>query len=213
MELTSINIAAGGRITIGSREYQTGIFKSPVESAVIEVLGVCADLVANTKHHGGPDQAVYMYSAEDYAWWSEHLGRAVGPGMFGDNLTVSTYGPEPVRIGDRFTIGSVELQVTAPRIPCATLATRMGDKHFVQRFRDAERPGLYLRVLAPGAVASGAAVTRTPIGPPHPTVVDVFRLWYDPDPDPEYLRLILAAPLATRARAHYADVLTKRQTP
>jgi MOSC domain-containing protein YiiM len=207
MQLSSINIAAGAQIKIGSREYQTGIFKSPVESAVIETLGVRADVVADTKHHGGPDQAVYMYSAEDYAWWSAHLGREVGPGMFGDNLTVTTFGPEPVRIGDRFAIGPVALQVTAPRIPCATLATRMGDKHFVQRFRDAERPGVYLRVLTPGAVSTGAAVTRTPIGPPHPTVVDVFRLWYDPDPDPERLRLALAAPLAIRARAHFEKEL------
>ena len=100
------------------------------------------------KHHGGPDQAVYVYLSEDYDWWSKTLGRPIAPGTFGDNITISGLTSADLAIGDRLIAGDVVIEVTTPRIPCNTLAARMGDPGFVKAYRDAGRPGAYCRVIA-----------------------------------------------------------------
>lgn len=80
-------------------------------------LGLLDDHIGDTRHHGGADQAAYLYSAEDYDWWAEQLGTALEPGTLGENLTLSSFGREAVHIGDRYRIGRVVLEVTSPRIP------------------------------------------------------------------------------------------------
>ncbi len=74
------------------------------------------------------------------------LGTELAPGTFGENLTVGGLESMDYNIGDRFHIGTVVLEVTAPRI-LASRWQRMGDPTFVKRFRYAERPGLYCRVI------------------------------------------------------------------
>ena len=103
------------------------------------------------------------------------------------------------------------MEVTAPRIPCAVFATRMGEPDWVKRFADARRPGLYVRVLEPGEVAAGDPVQRLGglNGHPHPTVVDLMDVWYDREPDPALLERLLASPLAERARANVASKLAR----
>jgi MOSC domain-containing protein YiiM len=106
-----------------------------------------------------------------------------------------------VRIGDRYRVGEALLEVTAPRIPCATFATRMGEPNWVQRFAAARRPGLYVRVLEPGEVAVGDGVDRFGGDDSRPLVVDLMDVWYDPEPDPGLLERLLDSPIAERARA------------
>ena len=113
-------------------------------------------------HHGGPDQAVYVYGIPDYEWWSENLQQELKPGTFCENLTFTQLPCDALSIGDRFLVGSVVLEVTAPRIPCVTLARRMGDTEFVRKFIDAERPGVYCRVLQTGTLQVGDAVGYAP---------------------------------------------------
>lgn len=194
---------------IGARIVSTGIRKAPVERGHAGALGLAGDVVADEENHGGPDQALYLYGAEDYAWWADELGAAPEPGTFGENLTLSSFGPEPVRIGDRFRIGAALVEVTAPRIPCSVFATRMGEQDWVRRFAAARRPGLYVRVLEPGEVAAGDAVERLPSGSVHPTVVDLMDVWYDAEPERELLERLLASPLAVRARESVASKLAR----
>lgn len=186
---------------IGARIVSTGIRKAPVERGRVHRLGLTGDVVADAENHGGPDQALYLYSAEDYAYWAPELGGSVEPGTFGENLTLSSFGPEPVRIGDRFRLGPVLVEATAPRIPCSVFAARMGERAWVKRFAAARRPGLYVRVLEPGDVTSGDPVEKLGGGDRHPTVVELMDAWYDDEPDPELLERLLASPLAVRARA------------
>lgn len=201
MHLVSINLGRPEPLQIGPRPTTTGIYKNPVEAAQISTLGLVGDHVADQEHHGGPDQAVYVYSALDYDWWMEQLGEALLPGTFGENLTFSSFGEEPVRIGDRFRVGEVLLEVTAPRIPCSTLAARMNDLEFVKKFRQAARPGFYARVLEAGRVQQGDPVQKIAAPTAFPTLTEVFHLWYDKTPEAARLRWILTAPLAERARA------------
>lgn len=209
MRVDSVNAGRLEQIRIGARIVPTGIRKSPVGRGVVSALGLAGDVVADTKNHGGLDQALYLYSSEDYAWWAEELGGVPEPGTFGENLTLSSFGAESVRIGDRFRAGAVLVEVTAPRIPCSVFATRMEKPAWVKRFAAARRPGLYVRVLEPGEIAAGDAVERLGGGDGHPTVVDLMDVSYAGDPDPALLERLLASPLAERARAEVGRKLAK----
>jgi MOSC domain-containing protein YiiM len=191
----------------------TGIRKAPVGHGYAGALGLVGDVVADEENHGGLDQAIYVYSAEDYAFWADELGGVPSPGTFGENITLSSFGAEPVRIGDRFRVGEALLEVTAPRIPCSVFATRMEEDEWVKRFAAARRPGLYVRVLEPGAIAAGDPVERLGGGESHPSVVDLMDVWYDAEPDPALLERLLASPLAERARANVERKLARALRP
>jgi MOSC domain-containing protein YiiM len=209
MRVDSVNAGRAELMKIGARTISTGIRKAPVKRGYVGMLGLAGDVVVDVENHGGPDQAVYVYSAEDYAWWGKDLSAAPAPGTFGENLTLSSFGPEPVQIGDRYRVGAALLEVTAPRIPCATFATRMGESNWVKRFAEARRPGLYVRVLEAGEVAVGDPVDRIDGEDGRPTVVDLMDVWYDVDPDPRLLERLLASPLAERARPNVERMLSR----
>ncbi len=191
---------------------RTGILKAPVDQPVLLTEGgLDGDFIGNAKHHGGPDQAVYLYSAEDYAWWEGQIGRHLPHGTFGENLTVSSFGPRPLRVGDRITVGPVVLQLTAHRTPCATLADHMGDPGFVKKFAEANRGGAYARVLQTGTLQPGESLGIEPAPDSAPTIDDLFALWHTRKKDPDFMRLALEAPLAERARKALKEWLAKAE--
>ena len=160
MQLTSINRGQEQTLVRPNKTEQTGIFKQPISGPVqITVNGLPGDFIGDTRHHGGPDQALYLYGQVDYDWWAQELGRATFPGLFGENLTIGGLASAEIGIGAVLQVGEVMLQVTAPRIPCGTLAGRMEIPAFVKQFRFAGRPGLYCRVLKEGFVQVGDPVT------------------------------------------------------
>ena len=180
---------------------RTGIFKFPAEKAVkITRLGLEGDVIVSKKHHGGPDQAVYVYGAADYKWWANEFGKEIEPGTFGENLTISELESAQFKIGDYIHVGDVTLQVTAPRIPCSTFAARMGDPQWVKKFRDAERPGLYCRVITEGYVKAGDPVSVERYTDETISIQDMFRDYYNREKSQERLRRQLNAPIAIRAR-------------
>src|SRR5688572_24047711 len=139
MNLMSVNLGQERILQRNHRVERTGIFKFPTRGAVkVTKLGLEGDVIISKKHHGGPDQAVYVYGAADYDWWSRELEMEIAPGTFGENLTVSDLESAQFSIGDYIHVDDVTLQVTAPRIPCGTFATRMNDPQWVKRFRQAE---------------------------------------------------------------------------
>ena len=209
MKVVSVNAGRTELMRVGSRMVETGIRKSPLGRGHVHALGLAGDVVADQENHGGLDQALYLYSCDDYAHWVPELGGMPEPGTFGENLTLSSFGEEQVRIGDRFRIGAALVEVTAPRIPCAVFATRMDEDAWVKRFAEARRPGLYVRVLEPGDVAEGDPVERLGGGESHPTVVELMDAWYDAEPDPELLERLLASPLAERARTNVERMLSR----
>jgi len=209
VKVVAVNAGRAEQLEVGARTVETGIRKASVERGRVERLGLVGDVVADVEHHGGADQALYLYSCEDYEHWAPELGGVPEPGTFGENLTLSSFGPEPVRIGDRFRVGGALVEVTAPRIPCSVFATRMGQRDWVKRFAEARRPGLYVRVVEPGEVAAGDPVERLGGANGHPTVVDLMDVWYDPAPERELLERLLASPLAVRARASVERKLSR----
>ncbi|HET7477378.1 MAG TPA: MOSC domain-containing protein [Dermatophilaceae bacterium] len=141
----------------------TAIDKRPVPGAVrVTALGVAGDRQADTRHHGGPDKAVYVYAAESAADWAARLGRDIPPGTFGDNLTTEGLDVDGARIGERWQVGDpdtgVLLEVRMPRTPCQNLEARMGIPGFHLQFAERGQVGAYCRVLREGAVRSGDPV-------------------------------------------------------
>ena len=208
MRVLSANVGIETPIAGAGKSGKTGIFKRGVDRPVeVTPLGLAGDTISDTEYHGGADQAVYVYGAPDYARWSEELGRELPPGTLGENLTVSGLRSAECYIGDRFLLGSVILEVTAPRIPCSTLSARMGDRKFVKRFMRAERPGLYCRVVRGGEVRAGEAVEWEPFDGEKVLAVEVFRDFFDAEPAESTLRRHLSVPIAARARAHKEEQL------
>jgi MOSC domain-containing protein YiiM len=201
MHVISINIGAA-RAVDGTRPHDlTGIYKESVAGSVqVTTTGLPGDAIISKRHHGGPDQAVYVYGGADYAWWAAELGRELAPGTFGENLTISDLESAPLAIGDRLHIGDFVLEVTAPRIPCGTFAARMGDPIFVARFRVAQRPGAYCRVIREGTIQAGDVVTLEPYAGEAVTIAEVFSDYYESDHALADIYRFLAVPLAERAR-------------
>ncbi len=187
---------------IGNKTIASGIFKEARRGAVmLGEMGLEGDTIVDTVAHGGKDQAVYLYSAEDYHWWSEALGRELTPGMFGENLTLSAFPQQPLRIGDRLRInGTILLEITAPRVPCVKFATKMGDSTFVKKFVAAERPGAYARVLVAGAVNAGDAIEWLPTDRDYATVNEVFVEWHRKDWSVAVFQKAVQSPISDIAR-------------
>jgi MOSC domain-containing protein YiiM len=156
----SVNVAVV-RSDIATRapSGRTGIDKRPVDGPVLLTAdGVQGDTVCHTKHHGGPDQAVYAYAAEDLAFWAAELGQDIRPGGVGENLTVSGVDCTGAVLGERWQVGAAVLQVRGARTPCHVFAGFRGVPDLVKRFIAAGRPGAYLAVEKAGPVRAGDAV-------------------------------------------------------
>jgi MOSC domain-containing protein YiiM len=210
MNLVSVNLGQERILQRRDRVERTGIFKFPTQEAVkVTKLGLEGDVIISKKHHGGPDQAVYIYGAADYEWWSRKLGVEIASGTFGENLTISDLESAQFNIGDYIHLDDVTLQVTAPRIPCGTFATRMNDPGWVKRFRQAERPGLYCRVIQEGYVQTGDPVSVEKYAGETISILEMFRDYYQKHKSEQTLRRHLRAPIAIRARRDLEKELQK----
>jgi MOSC domain-containing protein YiiM len=158
--LVSVNVGTPAQISVRrGRALMSAIGKRPVEGRVrVEGVNLAGDDQADRRVHGGPDKAVYAYASEDTAWWATELDRPLGPGMFGENLTTAGVDVTGAVIGERWRVGSVELEVAQPRLPCAKLGIRFGDLQMVRRFGEASRPGAYLRIVTEGELGAGDAI-------------------------------------------------------
>jgi len=207
IHLESINVGEAETVSHVGKSYTSGICKKPVPGPVyLGEQGVRGDVIVNQVHHGGPDQAVYAYSADDYDWWERETGQGHPPGLFGENLTIRGM-PTDMNVGDRLLIGEVVLEATAPRIPCATFAARMQSSDIGLAFRRAERPGAYFRVLNSGEVSSGDSVTLVEIESETVSIVELFRFYYALSHDQATLERYLDTPLAVRFREKVEKLL------
>ncbi|MFJ4850591.1 MULTISPECIES: MOSC domain-containing protein [unclassified Streptomyces] len=148
----------------------TGIDKRPVTGPVAVTapgpkgtgaVGLAGDRAYDMRHHGGPDQAVYAYAREDLDGWQRELGRDLRDGVFGENLTTLGVDVNGALIGERWRIGGpagAVLEVSCPRVPCATFQGWLDEAGWLRRFTRAALPGAYLRVAEPGGIRAGDPV-------------------------------------------------------
>lgn len=194
---------------------RTGIFKSPVEGSVhAGRLGLRGDGQADLSVHGGLDKAVYAFDDSSTRFWRQALDREdLGPGEFGENLTVEGWPEERVRIGDRFRIGDALLEVSQPRQPCVKLGLRFDDPGLPKRFFASGRVGYYLRVIEEGELRAGDPVVRESTDPHGLDVRSLVAIWLDRKASPGSLeRAVAIESLAEAWRTPLGDRLA-RQNP
>jgi MOSC domain-containing protein YiiM len=179
-QVVSVNVATAASFDHHGRTVATAIGKLPVSGRVATVgVNLVGDDQADRSVHGGPDRAIYAYAVEDLDWWAAALGRTVPPGTMGENLTTRDLDVTGALIGERWRVGSLTLEVTAPRVPCYKLGIRMADPRFPQRFARALRPGAYLRIIEHGDVAAGDPIVVAD-RPDHGVTVElVARAYHD----------------------------------
>jgi MOSC domain-containing protein YiiM len=179
MRLISVNVGLPREVMWHGKPVSTGIFKSPVSGRVgLRKLNLDGDRQADLSVHGGVYKAVYCYQLVHYEFWKQELpGRELPRAAFGENFTVD--GPEEneIFLGDRYSVGSAEVVVAQPRLPCYKLGIRFGDDGMVKRFFDARRSGFYLSVGREGEVEVGDEMKLVASDPNKVPVSEIMHLY------------------------------------
>jgi len=181
MKLISVNTGLPREVVWHGTNVTTGIFKEPVQGRIaLRKLNLEGDGQADLSVHGGPYKAVYCYPFAHYDYWKRELpGRELPVGIFGENFTVDGPLEDSIHLGDQFSVGSAEVVVTQPRLPCYKLGIRFGADDMVRRFFASRRSGFYLAVTREGEVGAGdelKVISRDPNGVP---VSEITRLYAD----------------------------------
>jgi MOSC domain-containing protein YiiM len=190
VRIISINVGRPRPVEWRGKTVHTSIFKQPVSGRVqVRRLNVAGDEQADLSVHGGVDKAIYAYPSEHYAYWRGELPEMHLPwGAFGENLTTEGLNEHTLRIGDHLRVGTVELVVTQPRMPCFKLGIRFGREDMVKRFLESGRSGFYLAVLREGETAAGDAIALISPAETSITVADIVRLYTADEAEPDLLR-------------------------
>jgi len=189
MKVIALSVGGPREVEWRGRTVLTSIFKTSVDRRLrLTRVNFEGDQQSDLSVHGGVDKAVYAYPAEHYDFWrGEFPGVEMPWGMFGENLTTEGL-LEDVRIGDRFRIGSAELVVTQPRLPCYKLGLRFGRPDILKRFLQSGRTGFYFSVAQEGEVAAGDAIELVARADDGLSVADVVGLYAADAGNQELLR-------------------------
>jgi MOSC domain-containing protein YiiM len=212
VQVISVNVGLPREVLWKGKTVTTGIFKEPVEGQVMmRSLNLDGDRQADLSVHGGQDKAVYAYPFEHYDYWRRKLPDMDLPwGMFGENLTTVGLLEDEVNIGDRFQIGSAELMVTQPRMPCYKLGIKFGRADIVKQFLDSRLTGFYFSVLQEGKVGNGDTLELISQDSNNVTVADITRLYAQKTNDLELLhRAVQVEALPTGWRDYFQQQIEK----
>jgi MOSC domain-containing protein YiiM len=194
MKIISINVGRPRLVLRDGETVSTGIFKDPIAGRVmLRKLNLDGDRQADLTVHGGPEKAVYAYPGEHYPFWKRELPDMDLPwGVFGENFTTEGLLETETNVGDRFRIGSAEVMVTQPRMPCYKLGIRFGRADIIKRFLVSERSGFYFSVLQEGEVGAGDEFELLEKNASGVRVVDVTRLYSSDKRNLDLLRQAIA---------------------
>ncbi len=208
--LVSVNVGMPADVKWRGRTVHTGIYKSPVTGSVmVRRLNIDGDGQGDLGGHGGEQRAVMVYQTESYDYWRRVLGRDdLQPGQFGENFTITGLADDEVCIGDRYSIGEAEFEVTQPRVTCFRVGMRLGEPDMPNLLVAHHRPGFYFRVITEGRVQAGDAIIRTRRGRHELTVADVDALLYLPKRDMAMLEKAVDVPaLSLGWQQSFAELL------
>jgi MOSC domain-containing protein YiiM len=194
MKIISVNVGLPRLVLRNDEPVSTGIFKEPVTGRVtLRTLNLDGDRQSDLSVHGGPQKAVYLYPSEHYEFWKRELPDMDLPwGMFGENFTSEGILETETTIGDKVRIGTAELMVTQPRMPCYKLGIRFGRADIIKRFLASERTGFYFSVLKEGEVGAGDQIELLEKNDSAVRVVDVTRLYSSDKENVDLLRRAIA---------------------
>jgi len=190
----SVNVGLPREVPWKGRQVVTSIFKEPVAGRVaLRRLNLEGDQQADLRVHGGPDMAVYVYPAGYYAFWREQFPEMELPwGMFGENLTIWGLSDDTIHIGDQLQVGSAQLVVRSPRMPCYKLGMKFGRDDVLKLLFQNGYSGFYCAVLQEGDVAAGDPVKLLHRDERAVTVRDIVYLQGEGRYDADLLRRAVA---------------------
>ena len=208
MKLVSVNVGLPRDVLWHGQTVTTGIYKQPVGGRVrLRTQNLDGDRQADLTVHGGAQKAVYCYPLDHYDYWKKELpGRELPFGVFGENFTVESPLEDFIHLGDQFAIGSAQVIVTQPRLPCYKLGIRFGSDDMVRRFLASRRTGFYLAVTEEGEVAAGDDITPIARDPSAVPVSEITRLYITKtfnEEDLASLRRALQVPAFPESWKHY----------
>jgi MOSC domain-containing protein YiiM len=215
MTLLSVNVGISREVTWHGRDVTTAIFKQPVTGRVpLRKLNLDGDGQADLSVHGGEYKAVYCYGISHYDYWRSELpGRELPLGIFGENFTIDGWPETSIYVGDRFSVGSAEVIVTQPRLPCYKLGLRFQADDMVKRFLASGRTGFYLAVTGEGEVGAGDEITPIARDANAVPVSEVTRLYvvkrYNDDDVASVKRALRVAALPERWKAYFRERLQR----
>lgn len=192
MKLISVNCGLPREVAWNGTTVTTSIYKEPARGRVaLRTLNLEGDRQSDLSVHGGKDKAVYFYPIAHYDYWKKELpDRALPMGAFGENFTFDGPLEDTVHIGDRFAMGTAEVVVTQPRLPCFKLGIRFESSEMVRRFLHSGRSGFYAAVTREGEVGTGDAVTMVSHDPQSVPVSAISHLYYARQYEREEVELI-----------------------
>jgi MOSC domain-containing protein YiiM len=195
MEVVSLSVGGPRTVEWNGGTVLTSIFKTPTDRRLrVSTLNIEGDKQSDLTVHGGVEKAVYAYPSEHYPPWREELQADLPWASFGENLTTAGLS-EDVRIGDRFRVGTAELVVTQPRMPCYKLGVRLGRQDVLRRMLRTGRTGFYFSVAVEGDVGAGDAIELVRRSEEELTVADVVRLFTVESDNQELLRRAMRSPV------------------
>lgn len=220
MKLVSLNCGLPQEVHWRGQSVTTSIYKEPVHGRVaLRTLNLDGDQQSDLTVHGGKYKAVYCYPIEHYGYWQAKLpGRALPYGSFGENFSVNGLVQEglaedSIYVGDRFSVGSAELIVTQPRLPCYKLGIRFGSDDMVKRFLQSNRTGFYLAVTKEGEVGAGDDLTLLSHDPESVSISEITRLYvakkYEHDDARQVRRAIAVEALPDSWRSYFLEKLDR----
>ncbi|MEP6636189.1 MAG: MOSC domain-containing protein [Acidobacteriota bacterium] len=210
MKILSINVGRPRLVVWNEQTVSTGIYKEPVQGRVmLRTLNLDGDRQADLTVHGGPTKAAYAYAAEHYSYWRKELPDIKLPwGMFGENFTTEGLEEETVNIGDRFRLGSAEVMVTEPRLPCYKLGIKFRRNDILKKFLASGRTGFYFSVQREGEVTAGDEIELLSRDANKVTIADITRLYVHGKDDLETMRRAIALEALPESwRAHFRKQL------
>ena len=212
MKIESLNVGLPVEVMWRGRKVTTGIFKEPVAGRVsLRRLNLDGDRQADLTVHGGKDKAVYCYPLEHYGYWKRELGRELAAGAFGENFTTDGMLEDAIDLGDRFSVGSAEVIVTQPRLPCYKLGIKFRSDDMVKRFFASRRTGIYFAVAREGEVGRGDELKLLAADPNRVPVAELTRLYaeriYDESDIESVRRLLKVVALPEGWRDYFGERL------
>jgi MOSC domain-containing protein YiiM len=220
MKLISVNTGLPREVMWYGRSVTTGIFKEPVSGRVaLRKLNLDGDRQADLSVHGGEFKAVYCYPVAHYDYWRRELpGHELPTAIFGENFTVTDSTPDgpfedSIHLGDRFAVGSAEVIVTQPRLPCYKLALRFQMDDMVKRFLASGRTGCYFAVTREGEVGVGDELKMVGRDPNGVSVSEITRLYiaksYSDDDVTSVRRALRVAALPESWKGYFRERLER----
>ncbi len=176
MKVVSVNIGERKKVQWKNKEYETGIFKYPVETSIfLDTEDVRGDNVVNRIHHGGVLQAAYAYGEQHYAYWKKlYPEQDWNYGMFGENITISNLNEEEIHVGSIYQLGKSKVEITKPRQPCLKLGIRFNNLKIIKQFWNSTKSGIYFKILETGSVHKSDELILLENKPKNMTIAELY---------------------------------------